>query len=144
MISSTHPAGHVHTSGVTEVIEWLSTYPYFALWLGVFAHLVWVLAEVSAKVGRYVSPITFARRRPYRLLLSIVGAQAGYGIAYSQSADGISYEVAFGIGVGAEFVVDRVASVAGFRSNAASPGQESEEGDITQLAREITERKEAA
>ena len=119
------------------MVEWLATYPYFALWLGVLAHLVWVLAEVSAKVGSYVSPIAFARRRPYRLVLSIVGAQAGYGIAYTHAdAGAVSYEIAFGIGVGSEFVVDRVANVAGYRQQ-ESPGAIVEQSQINDLVEEL-------
>ena len=74
--------------------------------LGMLAHHLSVLAEMSQAAGAMVTPVQYARRRPYKLSLSLIGAVVGYVALYELGE--LTLITAFGAGFIADSTVDRV------------------------------------
>ena len=78
--------------------------------LGWLAHHVSVLAEMSQAAGKRVTPLEYARRRPYKLTLSLIGTAVGYLVLMQM--DELTLLTAFGAGFIADTTVDRAGKLA--------------------------------
>lgn len=83
--------------------------------VGWAANAALVLAEATRQEGRLVTPWAYARRRPYKSALSVLGAIAfGATLAYDGSLTPIT---AVGAGVAADGIFEQAARVARARVN---------------------------
>ncbi len=81
--------------------------------LGLLAHLLAVLAEMSHAAGKIVTPLEYIKKRPYKLSLAIIGAIVGYA-ALEQMGE-LTQLTAFGIGYMANDSIDRMGKITASR-----------------------------
>ncbi len=77
--------------------------------LGWASHHLSVLAEMSQSAGEIISPVAYAKRRPYKLALSIIGTVIGYAILYELGE--VTALTAIGVGYMADSSVDRFGKI---------------------------------
>jgi len=58
----------------------LLTHPLTMLVLGVVANQLNALSAASKEAGEPISPVQYVKDKPYRCVLSLVGAVIGYGV----------------------------------------------------------------
>lgn len=83
--------------------------PEFLCVLGLLAHQMMILAEMSQASGQVIWPQDYIRKRPYKFGLSIIGTIVGY--AALMDSGQITSLTAFGVGVVANDIIDRIGKI---------------------------------
>lgn len=77
----------------------------FLCFLGLIAHQLTILAEMSQAHGSLVTPYDYIKKRPYKFSLSVIGAIVGYMVL--QQMGELTLLTAFGVGYIANDSIDR-------------------------------------
>ena len=91
----------------------------FLVVLGSIAHIVGDMIEASKLAGTPVHPIVFLKSRPYRTIMSLIGASIGYIMLMHDLDKQVqaelyqsAYALAFGIGYAADSMINKAANIA--------------------------------
>lgn len=85
------------------------TSPEFLCCLGLIAHQLSILAEMSQADGKMITPLAYIKRRPYKFSLSVIGAIVGYVVLLQLGE--LTPITAFGVGYIANDSIDRVGKI---------------------------------
>ena len=87
--------------------------------LGWLVHVLGDLIEASKQNGGPINPVTFIKSKPYRTLMSIIGAALGFlmlmhdlNVQVKNELFQSAYATAFGLGYAADSIINKAANIA--------------------------------
>ena len=87
--------------------------------LGLLSHMLSDMIEASRALGQPIHPLKFVKERPYRLVLSAIGAFVGYAFFINDLQKQVdaelylsAYATALGIGYASDSLINKAANIA--------------------------------